>query len=52
MASGEHPTQDNGGNTYVLGTEVAYKRFGHELRDSIPSDWHAVLGRWLAPKEE
>lgn len=30
---------------------AAYDRLGPELRAQIPSDWHPVLGRWLAPKE-
>jgi len=36
---------------FLLGYLAAYDRLGPELRNKIPSDWHAVLGRWLAPKE-
>ena len=52
LADGSHPTQDSGGNTLLHDYLVAYAKLGPELRKQIPSDWHAVLGRWLAPKEE
>ena len=51
MADGSSPTQDAQGNTSLYGFLLAYERLGPELRAQIPSDWHQVLGRWLAPKE-
>ena len=52
MADGSYPTQDFEGNTFLPGYKIAYYKLGPELRKQIPSDWHAVLGRVLAPKEE
>ena len=51
-ASGCQGVQDSEGNTSLHGYLVAYDELGPELREQIPSDWHAVLGRWLAPKKE
>ena len=52
LANGSCPTEDSRGNTFLSGYLVAYDELGPELRAQIPSDWHAVLGRWLAPKKE
>lgn len=50
LADGSSPVQDEQGNTSLYGILVVYDRLGPELREQIPSDWHAVLGLWLAPK--
>ena len=51
LANGANP-YDRDGNTCLSGYLVAYERLGPKLREKVPSDWHAILGRWLTPKEE
>lgn len=36
---------------HIPGYLSAYEVLGPRLREQIPSDWHQVLGRWLAPKK-
>ena len=51
LSSGNFPIKDRKGSSFLVGYLAAYDRLGPELRAQIPPDWHAVLGRWLAPKE-
>ena len=46
------PIRDSEGKTSLSGYLRAYEELGPELRKQIPSDWHAILGRWLAPKKK
>ena len=47
LANGGRTISDLKGNTLLRGYLVPYAKLGPELREQIPSDWHAVLGRWL-----
>ncbi len=50
LADSKFPLGDQNGNSSLYGILVAYERLGPSLRAQIPSDWHTVLGKWLAPK--
>ena len=50
MVDGTSAFPDNKGNSFLGGYMEAYNRLGPELRAQIPSDWHVILGKWLAPK--
>jgi len=52
LAGGDKAVSVSKSNILLHGYLVAYDKLGPELREQIPSDWHAVLGNWLAPKEE
>ena len=46
------PSPNSPNGTYIPRYLTAYNQLGPRLKKQIPSDWHAVLGKWLEPRRK